>query len=80
MGFFNLDDVVKAHKAGILESFLSTYSLNDLAMLRHELLGCAEKEDLLSDLDVLVTDLEFLIDRRKAAAQRSGRRVEDKEE
>ena len=80
MGFYNLDDIMKAHKAGILDSFLSTYSLNDLVMLKHELLGCAEKEDLITDLNALVEDLEFLIDRRETAAKKKGRRAEDKED
>jgi hypothetical protein len=80
MGFFNLEDVVRAHRAGILDSFLASYSVNDLAMLKHEILGCAEKEDLIGDLAVLVEDLEELIDRRSAAGHKKGRRTEDKEE
>lgn len=79
MGFFNLHDVVKAHKAGILESYLATYSVNDLVVLKHEMLGCAEKEDLLTDLNQLVEDLEFIIDEKLAAARERGRRADDKE-
>ena len=79
MGFFKLNDVVKAYRAGILESFLADYSVNDLVMLKHELLGCAEKEDLLTDLNQLVEDVEFIIDEREQAGKVKGRRAEDKD-
>jgi hypothetical protein len=67
MGFYRVEEIVDAFKKGNLDIVLADYSVNDLALLRHEVVGYAEKKDLLGDMDALVEELEFLIDTRRAA-------------
>jgi hypothetical protein len=70
VGFFNLDDVVKAHKVGLLSALLADCTANDLALLKHELSNYAEKQDKLGDYKRLIEELEFLLDERLAAEQK----------
>jgi hypothetical protein len=67
MGFYRLDEVIQAFKAGLLNALLADYNANDLGLLKHEVASYAEKMDLIADLSPLIEHLEFLIDERQAA-------------
>jgi hypothetical protein len=66
MGFYNLDEIIEAHKSGKLPEKLSSCGANDIAIIKHELAGFAEKKDLIMDYDRLIEDLDFMIDERLA--------------
>ncbi|MDP8225499.1 MAG: hypothetical protein P9L99_19215 [Candidatus Lernaella stagnicola] len=67
MGFFDLDQVIEAFKAGKIDSYLADFDLNDLALIRHELDGYAEKHNRLADLKALILTIDNMINERREA-------------
>ena len=65
MGFYNLEEIITAHKKGQLEAKLVDYDLNDLAFLIHEMIGFAKKQNRQKDLVSLINTLENIMDERQ---------------
>ncbi len=65
MGFFNLDDVIKAHKDNKLEEYLADYDINDLALMQNELEGYAVKHNRQDDMKGLLITLENMLSERR---------------
>jgi len=65
MGFYNLDDIMAAHKKGKLEEKLVDYDLNDLAFLIHEMIGFAKKQNRQADMVPLINTLENILAERQ---------------
>ncbi|HPM78243.1 MAG TPA: hypothetical protein PK961_14225 [bacterium] len=65
MGFFNLDDVIKAHKDNKLEEYLADYDINDLALMQNELEGYAVKHNRQEDMKGLMITLANMLSERR---------------
>ncbi|HPQ67731.1 MAG TPA: hypothetical protein PKW95_01300 [bacterium] len=65
MGFFNLDDVIKAHKDNKLEEYLADFDINDLALMQNELEGYALKHNRQDDMKGLLITLENMLSERR---------------
>jgi hypothetical protein len=68
MGFFNLDEIIDAFKAGRGDTYLADLALNDLALIQHEVEGFAEKHNRVADLKPLLTTIENMIAERRASS------------